>query len=424
MRDYPPEMQERISEYVSECMNPAERESFADRLAGDAELRREVDRLVRVRRRLLDDPDENTGRDLTPCVLDRIRADNARESGYGWLYRVAAVLLVAVGLTAFYLYGRKPVRPVPDCKPGRAASGMAVAGISACKWLTRNQKDDGTWDTTAYGGRPEVAVGVDGLALLALLEHDEFRDQAKRAAMALLARQADDGCFGSGTRASMYNHGIASVALLKADRKLALRDVSARLDKAVRYIVETQAPDGGWGYGAGKARLSNLAVTVWQMQALREAAASGRVGAAACLKRGMAYVRSLVSEDKHLQYMAGNRGMGRSSGLDAMGAYCLLMDMDAEVRAIGADMFARLVDTYTVDADRTVDPYCLFFLARAGRLAGLPAAERALNRWRRRLADAQVALGPDHGSLNYWNLNRGNVGGRVYATAMLAVALQ
>jgi len=157
----------------------------------------------------------------------------------------------------------------------------------ALRWLANHQSDDGRWDGDGFddschecGGETEaeVDVALTGLALLCYLaadhthEHDgPYRDTVDRAIKWLLAQQDEDGDLRAG--ATMYSHGIASIALSEAygmTHDSRLRDP---VQRATRFITGARSRETGiWRYEPGKS--GDTSVLGWQIMALKSAAAA------------------------------------------------------------------------------------------------------------------------------------------------------
>lgn len=171
---------------------------------------------------------------------------------------------------------------------------------SSLRWLASVQSRNGSWEAKAFGagqiktdengvdrdyaGR-DADSGVTALAVLAFLgagythEEGQYAENVDRALRWLIAQQRPDGNLGSGAGhfAMMYCHGIATYALAEAygmqndpTSNTMLRDPLLR---AVRYILKNQNPDGGWRYVKGQK--SDISMFGWQLMALKSAEIAG-----------------------------------------------------------------------------------------------------------------------------------------------------
>lgn len=121
------------------------------------------------------------------------------------------------------------------------------------QYLLKTQKPDGSWDRDGKGDRE---VAITSLALMAFMANSQFPGFGKygkeldRAKEFLLkkARSRDDGFMG----ATMYEHGLATLALSEIWGMSKNKDdddqLQAAVEKAVEVIKRSQNPGGGWRY--------------------------------------------------------------------------------------------------------------------------------------------------------------------------------
>ncbi|MCI0650697.1 MAG: hypothetical protein L0Z55_02305 [Planctomycetes bacterium] len=175
--------------------------------------------------------------------------------------------------------------------------------LAALDWLRRHQSPDGSWkahdftsmcktpcanaDPARYGdGRGDAKhdAGVTGLALLAFTgfgdthkagPHPEFKPCVEKAMNFLIGAQAnsDDpkthGCFGSIEHEQWtYDHAIATAALAELLAVSGDRETLAQSVKdAVLLCLEAQNPGMGWKYGVRPGK-NDTSVTTWMVKAL------------------------------------------------------------------------------------------------------------------------------------------------------------
>jgi|GEM_PF-1554729 len=155
-----------------------------------------------------------------------------------------------------------------------AASNEVARGLA---WLASQQHADGSWSTNAaLNALPVLAFLSDG-NLPATAGYGTVIDRGVRY---LLTQQTADGAFTNGG-ARMYGHGVTTVVLAEilgmVQRETGVRP---RLTKAVELILKAQAIPkgdlhaGGWRHFPNSTD-SDLAVTVWQVAALRAALNAG-----------------------------------------------------------------------------------------------------------------------------------------------------
>ena len=155
-----------------------------------------------------------------------------------------------------------------------AASNEVARGLA---WLASQQHVDGSWSTNAVlNALPVLAFLSDG-NLPATAGYGTVIDHGVRY---LLTQQTADGAFTNGG-ARMYGHGVTTLVLAEilgmVQRETGVRP---RLTKAVELILKAQAVPkgdlhaGGWRHFP-RSTDSDLAVTVWQVAALRAALNAG-----------------------------------------------------------------------------------------------------------------------------------------------------
>lgn len=170
---------------------------------------------------------------------------------------------------------------------GNTESEAAVA--AGQKWLVLHQSTDGHWSLDSFdqhqGGRCNCTgfgvagteIGATALGLLPLLGAGEthrnpraaYRSNVDRALRYLMTKQAKDGNYGG----NMYSHGLATIAVCEAFAMTGDPALKGSAQRAVSYIRQAQASDGGWRYSPKEA--GDLSVTGWQIMALKSAQMAG-----------------------------------------------------------------------------------------------------------------------------------------------------
>jgi len=156
-------------------------------------------------------------------------------------------------------------------------------------WIAMHQHEDGRWSLDKFhecckhedkqncNGQGKAAdTAATGFALLPFLGDGnthlvgEHQQSVARAISWLLSIQRADGALWTGgdTNSQMYSHGIAAIALCEAygmsdDPKL--REPAQR---AINFIVASQAKNGGWRYVPGDPN-GDTSVLGWQVMALK-----------------------------------------------------------------------------------------------------------------------------------------------------------
>lgn len=171
---------------------------------------------------------------------------------------------------------------------------------ASLRFLASVQERNGSWNAKSFGagqvkvdengvdrdyaGR-DADSGVTALSILAFLgagythEEGQYSDNVDRALRWLVSQQRPNGNlgYGAGHFAAMYCHGIATYAIAEAygmqndpTSNTMLRDPLLR---AVHYILDNQNPDGGWRYVKGQK--SDISMFGWQLMALKSAEIAG-----------------------------------------------------------------------------------------------------------------------------------------------------
>ena len=145
-------------------------------------------------------------------------------------------------------------------------------------FLALLQEKDGCW---LSNGQPHPAV--TSLSVMAFISaghvprEGPYQKNVDKAVRWVLTQQRPDGIFSATEWDEMYQHGICTMMLCEvvamSDAKLA-KEIKPKLEKAVKRILESQSmasgSKGGWRYRYGS-NDADLSVTGWQILALRAA---------------------------------------------------------------------------------------------------------------------------------------------------------
>ena len=346
-------------------------------------------------------------------------------------------------------------RAVPDLYADRVGERRAAAAAArggsleteravqaALAWLAAAQSPDGRWSAAAHGGGVERSVqghhrhgagaksdhGVTGLALLAFLGAGHTHmdgghaGAVSRGLRLLVDRQRADGSLAGDAEffASLYCHGMATIALAEACAMTGDATLRPPLERAVRHTLAMQHPTtGGWRYAAGdRGDTSQLG---WQVMVLASAGHAGLGGLAAGQARVLPFLQS-VSSGMAGGLAAYRPGERPSLTMTAEALYCrMLLGMPADhpAAAEALDLIAR------TPPDRSrPNAYAWYYATLASFHAGGPQWER----WNTALQAALLPLQRRDGSAadGSWDPDPvwGGYGGRVYATALAAMTLE
>lgn len=195
----------------------------------------------------------------------------------------------------------------------RRAARIEAALDQALDYLAAHQRADGAWPS-GFGSNN----GVNAFCLMAFLARGHepgrgpYRDVVDSAVHYILTTQRDDGLYASphSSHGPMYEHALATVAMIEAYGFLPEPEIHASVQKAVDLIVDSQNELGGWRYQPLPAD-ADLTVTATQVLALRAAVNARLEVPQRTLDRALEYVQACALEDGGFSYMPG----GGSSSL-------------------------------------------------------------------------------------------------------------
>ena len=162
-------------------------------------------------------------------------------------------------------------------------------------WLRGHQEPDGRFSASAWfktcDGKPvehplsddargdaRYDIGVTALALCAMLSagytnrgQHPFKRTVSKGLRYLKNQQTPEGRFGAqGPRKSLYNHALASLALVKAYELTGSPIFKGAAKRGVAFLLEARTPQGAWGYGR-RPLSNNTSITAWATLALHVA---------------------------------------------------------------------------------------------------------------------------------------------------------
>ena len=201
-----------------------------------------------------------------------------------------AVLLAGIGLAGmWWRHGARGAVDAPGTEPLteiKVVQRVNVAADRALLYLRKKQQPNGGWS--------ENNNAINALALLAYLGRGQvpgrgpYQEVLERGKKFILAKARPDGFLGF---SSMYEHGLATLALAEMYGMDADPVLEEKLRKAADLIVRCQSPSGGWRYNPVPGD-QDLSVTVMQIVALRAARNAGLPVADSCVKNAVRYVKS------------------------------------------------------------------------------------------------------------------------------------
>jgi antitoxin component YwqK of YwqJK toxin-antitoxin module len=338
-------------------------------------------------------------------------------------------------------------------KPGTQALDQAL------QWLCDHQASDGRWAGAGFNahnglGRtcacdgPGVAdiydVGLTGLALLALMadgssaRHGRHAEPVRRGLSWLISRQDPGGLVGSEHGPGyIYNHAIATQALCEALGMSASPVLRRAAKSAVDVCLRARNPYSAWRYELVADGKNDTSITAWMVAALKAGQDAGLAVDTSALQGALSWIDEVTDPDTgRCGYDAMGTTSARVPGVnedfpveqtEALTAAALLCrqltgaDATHPMLAKHADLLRRALPEW--DPGRCVDMYYWYYgsqaMARRGGQDWLV--------WSKALADAVVATQRKDGDfagswdpIDPWSY----AGGRIYATALLALSLE
>ncbi|MFP6693078.1 MAG: hypothetical protein VB875_08680 [Pirellulales bacterium] len=202
----------------------------------------------------------------------------------------------------------------------------------ALAYLAKIQSADGRWDMSEHGGgQANADMASTGAALLAYYgrgeRHDQpcqYREVVEKGINWMIDQQnkVDGDLRGTSPKGRMYEHGIASLAMVEAYGVTKDRKLHPRAQSAVNFIVKAQHEEGGWRYEPGQK--GDLSVSGWIIMVLASGQMSGLEIPAETFDGARKFLDS-VSDGKHggaFGYTNKAGGGGSSPAMNAVGFFC------------------------------------------------------------------------------------------------------
>ena len=172
-------------------------------------------------------------------------------------------------------------------------------------WLAKQQNADGSFGN---GGYHVAVTSLSGLAMMASGSspgRGPYGPQIDRALLYVMNNTAASGfiCEQSGQANSpMYGHGFGTLFLAEAYGMTHRVEIREKVEKAVRLIIDTQNPQGGWRYQPVRSD-ADLSVTICQINALRAARNAGIYVPKETVENCIKYVKLSQNPDGGFRYM-------------------------------------------------------------------------------------------------------------------------
>lgn len=342
--------------------------------------------------------------------------------------------LTAARITGGGIEGRDPKSraAIAAARGGTPASEAAVeAGL---RWIVEHQnRYDGRWSfqqqcgKCRHNGSSQSDNAATGLSLMALLgagythRSGPYQESVQMGLEALLRYQAKrksefGGPFVDVSGAGMYTHAIATIAVADAYAMTLDPTLKEPLQLAHQYILNAQHSGGGWRYRPNSR--GDMLVTGWQVMALKSLERCGVGTPVEVYDATIAFVESLQESDgsAYRYYHTENRSRDVPTAVGLLNQMYLQWPKDHPPLERGA---SNLVDRRVSKDDIYFNFYTTLLLHHL--------QHESWDYWneavRERLIRTQATRGHEIGSWHFKH-QHGDVGGRLYSTAMAVMTLE
>jgi hypothetical protein len=309
----------------------------------------------------------------------------------------------------------------------------------ALAWLAEHQQRDGSWSfdltidpcrgrcshSRSAGDNATPPTAATGLSLLAFLGAGYTHREGKyaevvRRGVYYLRDVARPATYGLDLQAgSMYGHGIATLALTEI---LAIDQYNNQVDADLKELVEgailftlvAQHPQGGWRYIPGSP--GDMTISGWQILSLVSARYGGIGLRTNTLSDAKNFVYSLSHEGTYEFGYISKRGEPTTTAI----GMCLLMYLG---ESPFYTPFLHSLSKMAARGPKKFDVYHDYYATMALHNARHPDWDRWHVPLRDHLIRTQATAGHEKGSWHFKD-HHGDVGGRLYTTAMAAMILE
>jgi hypothetical protein len=179
-------------------------------------------------------------------------------------------------------------------------------GVDLVKAILERQLPDGSFPHEAGTTRPGMNDTIFAIIALSPIKEPAVEAAIQSAARFVLAEQDEDGSWPSWCPKSVceeWEDGTDMTgAAIEALNAAGMPGTEAQA-KALRYLQETQLPDGGWPQHKGE-RESNVGSTAWVVQGIWAAGENPETWRTETGGEPLDYMTSMQQADGHIRYMA------------------------------------------------------------------------------------------------------------------------
>jgi len=296
----------------------------------------------------------------------------------------------------------------------------------ALQYLAEHQLDDGSWPHGVNSRGPNN--GISGACLLAFMGRGHapgrgpYSQVVQRGIARLMSLQDDRGVYvspgGSHGKDSMYEHALATLAMIEAYGFLPTPEVRRSAQRAVDLIVKAQNKTGGWRYQP-TSNDADLSVTVMQMVALRSAMNARLNVPDKTIDNALTYIRKCAHDKGGFGYQPGH---GSNHAMSAAGALSLQLmghfDDPLVERAF------EYIDKHTKDYSERITNH-FYYMNYYAMQAHFQAGGQRWAQWHPKVRDYLLATQHRNGSWPGHDEKRFNGNdASCYSTAMAAISLE
>lgn len=307
---------------------------------------------------------------------------------------------------------------------GSAQSESAID--RGLQWLATNQDEDGRWNIAKHGGQGGHDVASTAFALLAFYGRGErhdvdcpYREVVARGLQWLLSQQdrVNGDLRGPNPQHNaMYDHGIASLALVEAYGVTKDPALRPRAIAAIEFMTESQHSEGGWRYKPGER--GDLSVTGWYIMSMVSARMSGIPVPEKTFNGARDFLINMSGGEHGGSYGYTDSPQNQNSnrhGMNAAGFFCSQL-LGTSPKSPNARESARILGDEQIRDD---DLYYIYY----GTLASYQHQGPLWRQWRRKVQEGFVKNQDQDGS---WSAggSHGRQMGRVIGTAITVLCLE